>query len=1245
MVTPLNLYATKIFAEHPLSLWALDDVSNYISLLNVSEQDLSGWTSAGVSSVVDAYGGSPYVAVPPPTAPFKNEYTNGVIGTVDNLGTISFESPRNYQPSDFSSKIKTVGVSVFVYSYTKVLDVRVGIRWTDPDNPGTPNEAVKSVSATSTLSWSGLSETFELPKNFEDLKFFLEFFYRNDSEVYEFAINGISVGQWSEEHQLESLGVRSQESITSLNIANVSNKSYSGVAAKQYGLEGSDGYYLIKDNYLLAKNSALPIIYGTRNSTRLTPSSPNEPSLIIPGFNFMNSSGSGSQLTAEFWIKIASSAVVPRKIFGPVGSLDGIYVDGPFLKLRVGGQFVSHFVREWDRPMLINIRLDSKVADLVVNGSTVGSIDRTQESYSFPPQTNSLNQELNWLGFYCYEDVPALLLDCIAIYPYMVANDVSKRRWVYGQAVESPSDIKGLNTANSVNIDYSFANYAKNYNFPRNSNWSGGIVDNLSIEEDALKMPIHPLPEAKFNKESSSNSWLQSLALANSNPEDTFISLRPDLHFANSSNSLSGDSESIWQETEGYLVFNNMNFLSEETRAFYGIFQTAADWPEKQTLFKIVNNISKDYVEIYLDQVSYSGILETNVIYSFNFLKANGEYEEDIFYQSRGQHTGDRFLVGLDITRFVRDKGDKLASFFGNRQRLSFYIGGNPEYQNTYKGLIRRIGFCNARNLTKIQHFFSDYGVPVDYENVFNSFGDSFYDAGADYFGSTVDGDGNAISPPPSYWSLILDGGDPYDFVTIGTEEHTATYTLQAKKYLNNFYLDIGCNSYWEDYLPLSYFSKDLVDGTGDVRSSLSFIQFNLGCPIAENVVGEYFNLNGSMVKAFVSFQYLQSGASSTSSSFLNVEQLGKNKVVRPGSEWLYSKYEVVNGAVIYPPSGVNFDSLALKLHLEFDVESISTNPFVIRSLELASQAFTDSPTRIGTKTGKDIIPLSKAGLYSTYRNVSPFSIYKSSSPYLYNTASSGIQMLGEFSNSFNSKMSVAINGNAANFFKIGSMQMALRYSEDLMPQVPVKIFEIESAEGFIDFYLISDSVDRTRGQIYAISRENKNLQSGIFYFTNGKPTKRPILYPNSWMFLGISFPEFLDFGRSSGALRFTSPIRFDNISFYETSKSDDSERFGFRQWFSVRNNLGEDLEWGYWAGKEQVGDETVPIPGAGFVWDEVLKLSALIREEIDGETIFNIYTGTQRIVADSTNTLQVKDYEYNIFKDLTWQQNAVTPT
>ena len=48
MSTPSNLYAEKIYSEHPLVLWALDDKADYISLISETNRDLENeWSVTG----------------------------------------------------------------------------------------------------------------------------------------------------------------------------------------------------------------------------------------------------------------------------------------------------------------------------------------------------------------------------------------------------------------------------------------------------------------------------------------------------------------------------------------------------------------------------------------------------------------------------------------------------------------------------------------------------------------------------------------------------------------------------------------------------------------------------------------------------------------------------------------------------------------------------------------------------------------------------------------------------------------------------------------------------------------------------------------------------------------------------------------------------------------------------------------------------------------------------------------------
>ena len=1282
MANPLNLYATKVFAEHPLGLWALDDKADYVSIIPEADQDLNNWTSSGVSSVVDGSDEEAFgLAVP--SIPFPEVFVNGIIGDPNNEGTLEFISPTNIDSSDINPDLQTISVSTYVYSFTKSINFELGFYYTDPVSLE-EKEVFKSARLTPTLAWAAVSETFVLPESFSNLRLLLRATYSVGE--YKFVINGIMSGQWAEEFQLTSFGT----SLTDVP-ATIAIQATQGLEAKAYGLLGSSGYYIADNNYLVAKNAGIPLVYGSQNCTVITPKS-NSPSLIVPGFGFMNSSGQYNKLTAEFWIKIQSRSVVARKIFGPIQSDDGLYVEGPFLKLKIGDSVMSHFIREWDRPMLVDIRLTPRKTDLIINGEIVGSMELDPAAYAFPAKISG-GLEQDWLGFYAYDDVPIVQVDCVGIYPYEVSALVAKRRFVYGQGVQIPTDIKGLDASSSVFIDYPFAKYAKNFYFPSSSKWTNGNVENLIQEDDALRLPRYTTPSIRFT-DKTYDQWFSDLSdLQQEN--DTFITLKPN---------------GLWDSTDGHIAFTDLNVIKAQTSAFYGVFETTDLSLERKTLFEIVNSTTGNSVHVYYEANAFgassgetveteqsgttvtvsgkrhglrtgmkilitgtdripSGYYEVFVIsdtefsytvssndsavvekeededflyaydatiyYTFNFKEESGSFSESIFYEATGHGPNKKFMAGIDIERFSRSQGETLEDFFSNRQNLKIYVGGREALVegSTFDGKIHRIGFSSSRNLQKIQHLFNEDGIPVDYENVFDSFGLTVYDAGDDYFGND-----------PDYWETTLDGGDPYDFQSIKAIEHIATYTLIPQFDMGMFILDIAANGYWEDYVPLSYFAKEVSDAFGDKNFKVSFIQANIDYPKMErfDLDGNY-DTSDNLVKAYVSFQYLKEGSNLLDSNFTSVEPLNDLAVVQPDGNWITTKYEIVDGTIIYPPKDVDFRNISINFYLELNVEGILSRPLKTRSLQASSQSFSDSPNKIGTKLGAEIVPFKKSGQYFNYRTVPPFAIYKGSTPYLYNTADSGIAIRSTYNNRNNVGMSVPINKNQAEFFKIGSMQIFLKYGKDLFPDVPIKIFEINAANDLIQFFLMADSSNRKRGQIYALNATTREIERGVNFYENGNIVNRPVMYPNTWMALGLSFPGFLDFSNTIGALRITSPIMFDNFSFYQTTFADDEERFGLRQWFGVSSLLGESLDWSYWSGLETVGGEVLPNGEYQFIWQQVKYFSDAFREELNARKIYQIYTGTDRNISESDQLFLLKDYQYKSFNGIKWAPSIVS--
>ena len=522
MTTSLNLYATKVFSEQPTALWALDDTTDYVALISEANQNLSTWSIEG-----GTVGGS-FLENPVP-APFRTLPTNRVLETLGNGGTITLTSPVGLDENDLNAELGSVAIGAYFVTYSRAVSVRIGYQ-TDSV------ELIRETAVPATRDWAFVSQTFSLPDDLTNFKFIIEIAFESTGTPYEIAINAINAGQWSEEFHLESAGVFPQPLPSNINIDS------DGIEALAYGLEGASGYYLSRNNVLYAKNSGLPLVYGAFNSTVIFPNI-NRPSLIVPGFGAMNESGKYKTFTVEFWAKIQSNSILPRRIFGPIASTDGIYVEGPFLKLKIGDVLGSHYVGSWDRPMLINIRLKSNRASLVINGDEVISLDLNESTLTYPEKFDESDNDQDWLGFYAYNDVPIVQLDCVGIYPYEVATVVSKRRWVYGQGVDVPNNIKGLNSANSVFIDGSFSKSAKNYSYPRMGTWRNGVVENLTPQTQELSLPDYVLPTISFNNQSISQ-WYFDLENAQELIGNKFIKLKPN---------------SSWDDTDGYMLFDSLN--------------------------------------------------------------------------------------------------------------------------------------------------------------------------------------------------------------------------------------------------------------------------------------------------------------------------------------------------------------------------------------------------------------------------------------------------------------------------------------------------------------------------------------------------------------------------------------------------------------------------------------------------------------------------------------------------------------
>lgn len=1232
MSSPSNLYAEKIFSEHPLALWALDDVADYVSLIRESDRDISDWTISGgtaqtKSDVVDEPFGSSYVTE------LTGSLTDDPIGQIECISPDTIGSSSGINFTSLNADLATFAIGAYFYTASSYLEsLEIGYEYYDSVS-ATNVQKLKKFETSVSEKWMFVSETFDTPSDNSTMRLVVKVNYvggASSTNDYKFLVNGLSLGQWSEEFNSVSLGLNKIDLPSS--IALTASKV---IEANAYGIQESPGYYFIKDNALLAKNTGIPMVYGASNVTILSPNS--GPSLIVPGNGFLNGSGEYRDYTFEAWLKISSDTTVEKRIFGPISSSDGIYVHGPLIILKIGNSFGSYFVGEWQRPMLINITYSRSNASLLINGEEVVSLDIANETLGLPDKLGQTGKDQDWLAFYAYEDASPIEVDCIAIYPYKASQIMLKRRWVYGQAVEFPENINTAYSGTSVFVDYPFANYANSYSYPDIGKWDQAIVENLSVDNGILSSPTLVEPSIIFN-DKTREQWDTDIALAQSEMSESFISMYPN---------------SQWNSTHGYMIVDRLSVLSEDVKGFYGVFRELESADREQILFQIDDVSSSNYFQIKL------GLDSINYVFYFNS-------QEETLYTAQKHYPGEDFSVGLDIQSFINHYGGNLASFFGKKSLLSISIGGNKNFDKTFLGHIYNVGFCTKRNLKKISHLFNNEGIVVGEED----------------FSDLMDGlelDGGESST--TFWTALYDGGSPATIATANLQPHIASYTISPKSYFDNFVIDILADSYWEDYIPLSYFAKYVTDANNDSRYDLDFIQFNINYPAPSKFTEEqtdgswtyeelqeqysvpvqrtyesldnqlftgyqdYLDLKNkaintykydtseSLVKTYITFQYLKSGANESSDYFTTTVSAPKNGIVIPGSsseDWSRTKYEVVDNMIIYPPSGINFSELALVTHIEFAVDGLKYNPIKIKKLQYASQALNDTtPVGVGTRFGTKIYPYKKSGVYYDYKSRNPFSIYKGSSPYLYLTRTSGIQLRGSYDPLINRGLSIPLNEGLSSNYKIIASQVAIRYDEDFFPFAPTEIFQIESRNSLLKFYLVANHPSGKRAKIYAVDAKTGKLENGIAFYWNGKIVKDPNITIKQWGMLGISFSNTLILNNYVGAFRITGPILVNMLSHYQSTNLQEVQQITTRPWLKVKSSGSLDFDWEYW--------------DMSYIWNGVLVLASRSYYGVDPSDIYKTYTGTNKIIVDDTRALTLNSYEYNVLKDISWQTQTLS--
>ncbi len=1397
MSIPSNLYAEKVFGEHPLALWPLDEDIDYIQFLSLENRDISDpsvWTVSRCSV-------SSYTSL---SSPIENESVSRILSSSNS----SYEIKSNNLIVDYpNEELDSISFGFYFYADSTNIDYleigysengikeieRVSVteydKWkyisvTLPMQEKTLlNGQIFSIVSDDLDIFSGeatlinyeshglsngdrlkISSSYIMPDGLKEYhvyrvvlpdgeyddpenSFYIEEEFGSGAIRFSFSeygnlffkkikpltpiievylsdianstayISAPSFGQWSSEFSEYSMGVVPQH-INGIAIED----ELDGLSVPTYGLQDLDGYFLSRENKLLAKNTSMPMVFGSKNLTSILPERFGSPSIIIPGKGFLNEEGRYKTYTVEMWLRIDPKTIVPKRIFGPISSTDGLYVDGPFLTLKINGNIQSHYVGEWYRPMLVNILVFRNGASLIINGEKVFDLNFDSSQLSLPSAFSLSGKEQDWLGFYSYSDIDKFEIDCPAIYSYRVPSVIAKRRWVYGQGIDFPENISNSYSGKSFPVDYTFADYSNNYIYPDTARWQQGSGENVSFDNNVLQPPKYTLPRFVFNNSKTESAWYNSLK------NNTFngIALKPD---------------ESWSDTDGYLFFRDSNALEQKTIGFYGVFEPRLDFNSTETLFRLENPVNGNYLTVDLhtetlavdsfsgtsiavddhglldddivkfsdsvtgptivseiatavspgsstniatittsttahdlcpghgvvlndfeasnpsspaingtylvvsvlsentftisfstsiqESVSFSGGTVTHlgivkdkeyfvtkinknsfsirsskedqceiliseiveyddvdvIFYSIRYKMKFGSSPETLVYKTPAVTLGNSIVAGINFSKFANHFGGNVATLIGNRRQLSLYVGGTKDFANTFSGYIYRIGFCTERNISKLNYLFSTNGTPfLRYQ----------FDGGTDVSLDADDWDGETIDAGYAYEDYIDD--------ILG---HVASYTLLVKSFFGERYLDIATNSYWQDYVPFSYFNKNIIDQDGDGIYRTDFLQYDSDTNLLESFdYDEYadepwtYNTDSSLIKTYISFQYVSSGPTVTEENLITV-LLGRDRVINPGTGWIGNKYEIVSGTIVYPPANVNLDDLAVVIHADISSNGIIKNPIRVKSIALASKSLNYLlPNPIKARFGAQMIPYNKYGFYYDYRAKNPYIIYKDSTPHLYLTKHSGIELTGNFDNERG--ISIPVNRQQRSSYDLSTVTFSMRFSRSDIVSEPVEILQIEdsSSDQVLKMWIEPSLPSDQRFKLFVTNKDGESL-SDVDIYINGNLITNTVITIRDWNMISVALKNPINLDGISGRINFVGPILFNNVSYF------------------ALNALQK--------AKEQVSQE-----------EEYFG--------VDPGTIYDIFVGTNKITAGDNLSIYPEKYRYSVLNDLSLQSSTIKP-
>lgn len=1196
-----NLYANRVFSEHPIALWSFDEKANYKSLISESDRELDAWaTKTNLTA-------SEYTSVEVSDIPFPDSYTTQAYPTNNAVTDCVFTSGTVWAGTDIYPNVP-VSASIYIFlPEARVAYVDFG------STDGVDTDYTRHVMPTTGRRfWVKLTHN---DLTYEQLYIKINFESGSLEEDTTWLFNGLSLGQYSEQTSSDSLGVETTEAETLDDLIYYTTlpDTVAWYHTQSIGSKEKDLYYIEQDKRLLAYNTAMPMVYGSNYLTKIIPSSDGSPSLVFDGDGYLCNTGKYDTYTLELWVRLGGLSPTPHKLFGNAGftsgsneSNDGLWVTSSVLTYVVGNkEILSYNIGPISDPMLVHLTYTPTEISMLINGEIVASkLIEDVDSLTFA------ENGCYWLGFWG-SDLLDVEIDCMSLFGYVVPELVARKRFVWGQGVNDVNAINSQYGGVGATADFAAAKTNSNAAYPLNFFWESGHLDNLTTKNNKLTVPSLSLPDTTLGTGTKAE-WLADIDL-NFPTEEVFSYVPSGTYTSATSYTTFGRLGDFIQNPVGLVITWENDSTADEPLAVIShpaytsrtitlstddgdtLLLTYTDGSDSTTIHtSAYDNTAQQstYINLLATLTSADATIPDGLR---QILSNTNELKVVIGSDGTTTNTGKYFSIGIvSQSNFNLEIEDLLPTT--TRIVSAIERAVDDEYSC--------FDLCSYSWLPKRQFgiFYEDIGIKGYWQD---------YISASQLAGIVTDYRGDQKL---SLNNLQFNIGHPRPTALIPSPSGAWTYD-EMTEYYSGTALALLYSGFFTGYVTYD----DLATRT------LTADDPDISLPL---------DTSDMFVRSFVSFQRNTSLVKQRSELGSTIPAYSGNVLYAQAySDCLNKEFEVVDGTSIIPPININPANLLVAVYLEFSVPGINTYPVSVKSLEVSSHTLNqDTFTPIQTRSGKNVYPVINNGTYYDYGTVHPFKIDKRGYPYLYLGRETGfLSEADRFNTDWHKGFLLEVPEGVNSDYRLDNLQFWTRRNKQF-PETEQKVFSFSYSVEEIYVTMQSYQDDKNRGILRAYNRDGTPNQTVTFY-QNGNFVKNPILDKNQWAAINIAMPAGgLNLETSTGYIRLYQGLVFNNVSYFAVRTSLGATDVLYGQWSDVDDEI-----WSYWSSDIDADPNT---------WASILVLGKVSRKAKElSQIVYKTYIGTQVISMEGSTPLTFKQGEISNKKGVVWSTTTIIPS